>query len=211
MIRVFIVDDHAIVREGLSRLLARDETIEIAGEAGSVTEALSLVDDARPHIVVLDYCLGDGDGATICKAIAERAPSAAVIIHSGFLDEEKVRTCLNAGARGFVVKEASSEELVKAIKAVARGETFFDAEMSRKSTRPLFTAVGPLRRGSQVLSPGVRRVLKLAVDGHTNSEIASMTGLSVHTVKTDLSIAYRKLGVNDRSAAAAAAVRLGLA
>ena len=206
-LKIFLVDDYQIVRVGLVRLLSSHADFEVVGEASSAEEALAGIEATQPDVIVLDQRLPGMNAIELCRELAERRVSGAVVILSAYLDEASAWSCLAAGARGYVLKDAKSTELLLAIRAAARGEMHLDPKVAA-------TVVGWAARsgGTQgrVLTPAVLRVLRLAIDGHSNAQIARMTKLSQHTVKAQLATAYRKLGVRDRTEAAAVALRKGL-
>jgi DNA-binding NarL/FixJ family response regulator len=204
-IRVFVVEDHEIDRTGLQWLLNQERDMEVVGEAGTIKEARAALDGTDADVLVLD---NQSDAIAFCRELAERRMPAAVVIYSATLNDETAWSCISAGARGFVTKNASTTLLKQAIREAARGLTFLDPKVAGKLAAVRAKSGGGRR--TPILSPAVMRVLKLAIEGNTNIQIATQTGVSVHTVKSQLSTAYRKLNVRDRAEAAAAAIRLGL-
>lgn len=205
-ITVFLIDDHDLVREGLKLILGREPDIAVVGDARSAEEALESLDDADPAVIVLDYRLGGMDGAALCREIAERRFRGRVVILSAYMDEDVVEAALLAGARGYVVKDVEAAELKRAVRAVARGETVIDPKVAGRVLSHRRLAAGR-QEGLRSIEMSI---LRLLVQGMSNGEIARVTGLSHHTVKSYLSTIYEKFGVNRRAAAIAVALRRGI-
>lgn len=205
-IRIFLVDDHDVVREGLIAILGREADFEIVGEAKTAEEALELLQRLEADVIILDYRLPGMNGLDLCREIAERRMSMRVIILSAFIERNIVRASLMAGARGYVVKDVEARELKRTIRAVARGETMVDPKAA-----PLVGSLGTsLQEVSlPVLRPSLLRVLRLLCDGKSIAEIADSLDLSIETVKTYIKTIYLQLGVNNRTEAAAVALRRG--
>jgi DNA-binding NarL/FixJ family response regulator len=204
-IRILVVDDHAVVREGLSSMLAKCEDFEIVGKAASGAEGLDLAAELRPDIMLLDLQMPDMHGLEVLERLKGRPHAPRVIVLSVVDDEDLVASAVRAGVQGYVLKSASRADLVSAIRHVARGGQRFDevvvkallAEQSRNDT-------------PELLTDRERDVLRLVAAGSSNKQIAEQLYLSVSTVKTCLDDAYRRLGVSDRAHAVAVALRLGL-
>lgn len=200
-IRVFLIDDHEVVLEGLGVTLAREPDIEVVGLARDAFGALERIAPAHPDVVVLDHHLPGGDGATLCREIAESGLGAQVVMLSAFADEESVLTALRSGARAYVSKESGLSALAEAVRDVARGEGGVDPRIE-----PSARSVG--HGGS--LRYTERQLLRLLADGLTNAEIAVATGLTRETVKSYLRDLYMKLSVRNRAEAVAVAARGGI-
>lgn len=207
-IRVLVVDDHPLVREGLIAILGAEPDFEIAGEAASGETALELLLHIQVDVLVTDFRLPGMDAAALCRAIAEIGYGADIVVLSAFLDEDAVYAALMAGARAYVVKDVDAEELKRAIRVVARGETSVDSKVTgriigwaAKAERP---SIGPQLRASEL------HVLQLLAHGKTTAQIAKEAGLRPATVKSYLSEMYFKLGVKTRAEAVAVAFRHGL-
>ena len=203
MISIYIVDDHEIVIAGLVALLSRESDFDVVGHSSSADAARKDIPQARPNVVILEHALSDSQGLELCRELTDQH-GASVVVHSAFLDDESARACVNAGAKALVSKDSESAVLRKAIRAAARSESYFDPALSPALTLHVE------KPGAYMLSPAVRAVLKLAIEGRTNAEIADELGVTINTVKSQLATAYRRLGVQDRSQAAAAAMRMNL-
>lgn len=206
-IRVFLIDDHDVVREGLVSILGHEPDIQIVGEADSAEEALHKLPEADPDVVILDYRLPGMNGSDLCREIAERRLRAQVVMLSAYLDESIVDAAMMAGARAYVVKDVEAGELKRAIRSAARGQTTVDPKVVG---RILSWAARLAPRAAQTLRPAEMQILRLLAEGKSNQQIAAVTGLSPNTVKSYLREIYAKLGANSRASAAAIALRRGL-
>jgi DNA-binding NarL/FixJ family response regulator len=212
--RVLIVDDHAVVRRGLRSILELENDIAVVGEAGGAADALRTVERTRPEVVLLDLKLspeGDADGLVVCSRILERRPRTGVVVLSTFLDEQLVAEALRRGARAYVLKDVDLSELVRIIRAVARGESGFD---SRSAAVVRALAAGRPATGTADERPALtereREVVKLIAEGLTNREIGETIFVSESTVKFHVRNVMRKLNVHHRAEVAYAGSRLGL-
>ena len=208
--RVLIVDDHAIVRRGLRSILELEQDIAVVGEAGAPAEALRTVERTRPEVVLLDLKLspaGDAEGLAVCSRILERRPGTGVVILSTFLDERLVAEALRRGAQAYVLKDVDLGELVRIIRAVARGESGFD---SRSAAVVRALAAGRPAAERPPLTDREREVVGLIAEGLTNREIGQAIFVSESTVKFHVRNVMRKLDVHHRAEVAYAASRLGL-
>lgn len=204
-IAVLLVDDHEVVRYGLRSLLARERTIDVVGEAGSAAEAIVEATRRRPDVVVLDVRLPDASGIEACREIRAASPETQVIMLTSYADDEAVFASIMAGASGYLLKEARGQELVRAIEAVARGQSLLDPAVTEKVLeRVKRLAAGPAPDDDEArLSPQQERVLALVADGKTNKEIAAALGISDKTVKNYLAQVFEKLHLSRRAEAAA--------
>lgn len=212
--RVLIVDDHAIVRRGLRSILELEQDIAVVGEAGGRADALRTVERTRPEVVLLDLKLsadGDADGLAVCSQILERRPGTGVVVLSTFLDEQLVAEALRRGAQAYVLKDVDLSELVRIIRAVARGESGFDSR-SAAVVRGLAAGTPAARAGNggPALTDREREVVRLIAEGLTNREIGEAIFVSESTVKFHVRNVMRKLDVHHRAEVAYAASRLGL-
>lgn len=207
MIRVFLVEDHPVVREGLIRILQQEGDLEVIGSALLAEEALSLLPRADPDVIVLDYRLPDATGDEVCREIARLRLRGQVVVLSAYIEDEVVRACLFAGARGYVVKDVAPTVLIEAIRSAARGETTIDPKVAGKVVG---WAAATRQAAGASLRPVEVRVLRLLCEGKSNGEIASHVGISINTVKAYLKKVYRMLGVAGRAEAVAVALRKGL-
>lgn len=203
-IRVLVVDDHAIVREGLKMVLERDPTIRIEGEAGTAQAALDEARKLKPDVVLLDIRLPDGDGIQVCGDILEQSPQTRVLFLTSYADDDTVLGAILAGAHGYLIKEIGVDTLVESIKRVAAGESILDPAATRRVLTWVKTHGGASPDAArEALSVQEQRVLALVAEGKTNKEIAADLGLSPKTVKNYLSTIFQKLQVTRRSQAAA--------
>jgi DNA-binding NarL/FixJ family response regulator len=203
-VRILLVDDHEVVREGLRALLARTEGFQIVGQAGSVAESLAEAARTRPDIVVMDVRLPDGSGIEACREIRESLPGTRVIILTSYADDDAVFASILAGASGYVLKQTRGRALTEAIEAAARGESLLDPGITQKVMERLRSATE--RRATDpldALNEQEHKILLLIAEGKTNKEIAAEIFLSDKTVKNYVSSILTKLNLRRRSEAAA--------
>ena len=205
-IRVLVVDDHAVVREGLRRFLELQDGIEVAGEAADGREAVAAAERLEPDVVLMDLVMPEMDGVAAMRALRERVPGARAIVLTSFLDEDKLMPALRAGAAGYLLKDARPHELARAVRAAHAGEALIDPVVAAQLVETLAHDGEPLDR----LTPREREVLELLGRGFANKRIALELELSEKTVKTHVGHVLEKLGVSDRTQAAVVAVRAGL-
>jgi two-component system, NarL family, response regulator DevR len=204
-IRVFLVDDHEVVRRGVAEVLEDDPDLTVAGEAGSVAEALARVPAVRPDVVLIDMRLPDGDGAALCRELRERVPGLRCIVLTSYSEQDALEAAIRSGASGFLLKQVRGPALVSAVRTVADGGTSFDdvgPAMSR--SRP---AAGGTER-LDLLTDQERSVLRLIGEGLTNRQIGQRMGLAEKTVKNYTSHLLAKLGLERRTQAAILATEL---
>jgi DNA-binding NarL/FixJ family response regulator len=207
-IRVLLVDDHAVVREGLRTFLELQEGIEVVGEAGDGREAIAAAARLRPDVILMDLVMPRLDGVTAMRTLRERVPDARVIVLTSFVDDDKLLPALRSGAAGYLLKNAQPQELARAVRAAHAGEAVLDPVVAARLVETL-AANGdeqPLGR----LTSREREVLVLIARGFPNKRIARELELSEKTVKTHVGHVLAKLGVADRTQAAVIAVRAGL-
>jgi len=203
-IRLMIVDDHPVVRDGLRGMLANDPELDVVGEASDGAEALGLVEALRPDVILMDLRMPRMGGAAAIKALAERGAEARVLVLTTYDTDRDVVPALEAGATGYLLKDAPRDELVRAIRAAARGESVLAPSVAAR-------LVSQLRSPEpDALSDRELEVLRLISRGETNAGAAARLFISEATVKTHLLHIYAKLGVNDRAAAVATAYERGL-
>ncbi|MFF6996328.1 response regulator [Streptomyces sp. NPDC008313] len=210
-IRVFLLDDHEVVRRGLSDLLDAEADIHVAGEAGTVAQALVRGPALRPHVAVLDVRLPDGDGITVCRELRDSMPDLAVLILTSFDDEDALLDAIMAGASGYVLKQIKGSDLVSAVRTVASGQSMLDPATTARLMRSL--RADPVETPEVApelarLSPREQDILALVGDGLTNREIGAKLYLSEKTVKNHISRLLAKLGVQRRVQAAVLASHL---
>ena len=205
MIRLLIADDHAVVREGLQRLVATFEGVELVGAAANGQEAVDRCRAAEPDVLLMDIEMPVLDGIAATRAIAAVQPDVAVVVLTSFSDRDQILRALDAGAVGYLLKDAEPDEIAKAVRAAARGEAPLDPRAGRAllSAR---SASSPL----DGLSEREREVLRLVAQGLPNKLIARELSISEKTVKTHLTSVFRTIGVTDRTQAALWAERNGL-
>lgn len=205
-VRVFIIDDHPVVRAGLKELLRPSREIAIIGDAEDGGEAtIERLDQTRPDVVVLDIRLKRGNGIDVCRDIKSHFPNTGVILLSAFWDEALVRQALDAKADGYLLKDAEHLDLRKSICSVARGESFFDPTIAGAIVRQLH-----VEEQQSSTSERDRSMLGLVARGHTNREIGAALFLSPHTVRDRLSEIMEQLGARNRTEAAQLAAQRGL-
>lgn len=204
-IRVLVVDDHAVIREGLASILAREADIEVVGLAAGGREGLEQAARLHPDVVLLDMQMPDLHGLDVLARMATGAPSPRVIVLTAHDDDELVVNAVRGGAQGYVLKSASRDELVAAIRHVAAGGQRFDEVVVRA-----LLAQQERTGETPVLTDRELDVLRLVAAGFSNKEVAAHLYIGLTTVKTHLDDVYRKLGVSDRAHAVAVALRGGL-
>ena len=214
--RVLIADDQTIVREGLSTLLSLLPEIEVVGAATDGEEAVRLVVEQRPDVVLMDLRMPRCDGVEATRRIRELAPDTKVIVLTTYADDASVFAALQAGARGYLTKNASAAEIRNAITAVRGGEALLDPSVQRRLLDALATTPGAIPQAPPEelpdgLTPREAEVLRLMAAGRTNREIAADLVVSEGTVKTHVNRIFAKAGVRDRGQAVAYAYRHGLA
>ena len=205
-IRVLVVDDHAVVREGLRVFLELQDGIEVAGEAADGAEAVEAAERIRPDVVLMDLVMPRLDGLAAMRALRDRLPGVRVVVLTSFLDDNKILPALRAGAAGYLLKNAPPQEVARAVRAAHAGEAVLDPAVAARLLDALGGGAEPLDR----LTPREREVLELIGRGFPNKLIARELGLSEKTVKTHVGHVLAKLGVTDRTQAAVVAVRAGL-
>jgi DNA-binding NarL/FixJ family response regulator len=205
--RVFLLDDHEIVRRGLRELLEQEEGFEVVGEAGTAEEALQRVPPTQPDVALLDVRLPDGDGIEVCREIRSAHPEIRCLMLTSFADDEALFSAIMAGASGYLLKQVKGNDLVDAIRRVGEGESLLDPSMTAR-------VLERIRAGSEPqdelagLTEQERRVLDLIAEGLTNRQIGERMFLAEKTVKNYVSNLLAKLGMSRRSEAAAFAARL---
>jgi DNA-binding NarL/FixJ family response regulator len=205
-VRLVLVDDHSIVRQGLHSILDPDPGFEVVGEAGSGAEALRLIEAAQPDIVLLDLKLPDVDGVQLCRQIGRISPGTAAVILTAFIDQHLVDAAVRAGARGYLLKNAEDLHLAERLRAVVQGQVVVDPRAAAiltgfvRSSAPVF----------QSLTPRETEVLLTMALGLTNKEIAVKLDLSENTIKGYVKEILGKMGVRNRVEAIASARQNGL-
>lgn len=198
MIRVLVVDDQAVVRDGLVTLLSLIDGVEVVGEASDGSVGVALAAQLAPDVVLMDLRMPVLDGTGATAAIVAARPSTAVLVLTTYADDESILGALRAGARGYLTKDAGREELEAAIRSVASGQSTFAPEVGARLIGRLTGGV-PLSTRFPSLTPRELEVLALIANGLSNSEIAAATFISVATVKTHINSIFSKLGARDRA------------
>lgn len=206
-ITVAIIEDHPLFREALARTIGGHENMAVVGEAETGRAGIDLVRELRPRVCVLDLGLPDVEGATVLERLLADDPELSVLVLSGAWDSDVVYAMIEAGASGFELKTAGPAELAGAIEAVARGETVLPAELHGGLVEQIRARRSDRRPG---LSEREIEILRAVADGSSAAEIAASLNLAESTVKTHLTRIYDKLGVSERAAAVAQAIRSGL-
>ncbi|MGP4088463.1 response regulator [Streptomyces sp. KR55] len=203
-IRVFLLDDHEVVRRGVRDLLDDEPDISVVGEAGTVEQALVRVPALRPDVAVLDIRLPDGDGVTVCRELRSRMPELACLMLTSFDDEEALLDSIMAGASGYVLKQIRGSDLVSAVRTVARGQSLLDPSATTRLMARLRGGQQPEPEpdGLPGLTDREREILALIGEGLTNRQIGQRLYLAEKTVKNHISRLLAKLGVERRIQAA---------
>ncbi|WP_091944751.1 response regulator transcription factor [Trujillonella endophytica] len=205
-VRVFLVDDHEVVRRGVAEVLEDDPGITVVGEAGSVAEALARVPAVRPDVTVVDMRLPDGDGAEVCRRLRERVPGLRCLVLTSYADAEAVAAATAAGASGYVLKQVRGAALVHAVRTVAAGGTHYG--VAPPPMAPPRPRDSDRARRLATLTEQERSVLRLIGEGLTNRQIGERMGLAEKTVKNYTSHLLAKLNLERRTQAAILATEL---
>lgn len=203
-IRVMLVDDHRIVREGLAYMLDAIESVTLVGEAGSGAELFAVVEEVHPEIILLDVHMPDMSGLEVLEVLRRRHPDVKVIMLSMHDQAAYVQQAIQLGALGYLLKSTGLDELVRALELVATGRPFIQGELASALVTPISEPDVPH------LSPRELEVLRLLAQGSENKQIARLLGVSEATVKTHIKALYGRLGVRSRAEATATSLRLGL-
>ena len=209
--RIILVDDHEVVRLGLKSLLERHPQFEVVGEAGSAREALEQFESLKPDVVVMDIRLPGTSGIDACEQIVNQFPETKVLMLTSYAEDEMLFSAIRAGASGYVLKQIGSEDLIKAIESVGRGEALLDPAVTQRVFQEVRRAVKEEEASAfSHLSQQEKHVLLLVSEGKTNREIAKNLFLGEGTVRNYVSSILSKLSVNNRAEAAAYAVQHSL-
>jgi two-component system, NarL family, response regulator LiaR len=209
-IRVLIVDDHAVVREGLRTFLELQDGIEVVGEATNGEEALDRVADQRPDVVVMDLVMPKLDGVGAMRELQRRGSPTRVLVLTSFLDDERLMPAIEAGAAGYLLKNVDPAELARAVRAAHAGEAMLDPGVAARLVERIAGRERAVSTGVDELTRREREVLEWIAQGHSNKQIARELGVAEKTVKTHVGHLLAKLGVADRTQAALLAVKEGL-
>jgi DNA-binding NarL/FixJ family response regulator len=206
-VRVFLLDDHEIVRRGVRELLEAVDDFEVVGEAGTAEEALDRIPPTKPNVAIIDMRLPDGNGVEVCREVRSREPDVQCLILTSYADDEALFDAIMAGAAGYLLKQIKGTDLVDAIRRVASGQSLLDPEVTAR-------VLERLRKGEEEdermarLTDQERKILDLIAEGLTNRQIAERMFLAEKTVKNYVSNLLAKLGMERRTEAAVFAARL---
>ncbi|GIM91746.1 response regulator [Paractinoplanes toevensis] len=203
-IRIVLVDDHPVVRMGLRGMLDAEPDLQVVGEAGSGAAGVELAAAERPDIVLMDLRMPDGDGVSATERILATVPGTRVMVLTTYESDRDILRAIEAGASGYLLKDATPQELADAVRAAARGETVLAPSVASTLVRQVRRPAPP------ALSAREAEVLRLVAQGHTNADIGKRLFISEATVKTHLLRVFNKLDVADRTAAVTTAMRHGL-
>jgi DNA-binding NarL/FixJ family response regulator len=209
-IRVLLVDDHAVVREGLRTFLDLQDGLDVVGEAEDGEQAVSEAERLRPDVILMDLVMPNLDGVGAMRALRERLPGARVIVLTSFADDERLLPAIQAGAAGYLLKNVQPKELARAVRAAHAGEALLDPVVAARLVEAIAQPSQHAEPDAERLTPREREVLELIGGGLSNKRIALELGVSEKTVKAHVGHLLAKLGVADRTQAALYAVRAGL-
>jgi two-component system response regulator DegU len=208
-IKVMIVDDHNLVREGLKAVFSQGDEIEVVGEAGSGEQAIEMVDQVKPDVILMDISMPGMNGIQATKAIRDKHPDSKIVILTMLDQEGYVYEAIKAGATGYMLKSTSSDELVNAIQTVNEGKALLHPDATAQLLKE-FVSLAQNKAKDYGLSNREMEVLQLLSEGKTNKEIAKALWISEQTVKTHVAHIFDKLGTSDRTETVAQALRTGL-
>lgn len=207
VVRVFLLDDHEVVRRGVSALLETEPDIEVVGEAGTAEQAMARIPALEPDVAILDVRLPDGDGVTVCREMRSRLPHVQCLMFTSFADDDALFDAVMAGAAGYVLKQVHGTDLIGAVRALAEGKSLLDPESTARMLarlRDRATRADPLA----ALTDQERRILDLIGEGLTNRQIGERMFLAEKTIKNYVSNLLAKLDMNRRTQAAALSAQL---
>ena len=209
-VRLLLADDHTMLRQSLRRTM-EDEGLEVVGEAADGEEAARLAEELHPDVVLMDVSMPVLDGVEATRLITERTPGVAVVMLTMHADADVVARAIKAGAAGYLVKDCTTEELVRTVRQAASGETVLSADLAASMLEEMRTPAPPAQPAVEsVLSKREEEVLQLIAEGASTNEVAAQLYISVKTVKNHLASIYEKLDARDRTQAVLMAVRMGI-
>jgi two-component system response regulator DevR len=205
--RVFLLDDHEVVRTGIRSLIDEEDDLEVVGEASTAEQALNRIPAVKPDVAVLDVRLEDGNGVAVCREIKSRMPELGCLMLTSFADDEALFAAIMAGASGYVLKQIRGNALLDAIRRVGAGESLIDPSLTRRVMERLRSGPEQDERIAR-LTPQEHKILELVAEGKTNRQIGEALFLAEKTVKNYVSNMLAKLGMQRRTEAAVFAARL---
>jgi two-component system, NarL family, response regulator LiaR len=208
VIRILLVDDHAVVREGLRTFLSLQDGLEVVAEAGDGEAGVRAAEQHRPDVILMDLVMPRLDGVGAMRELRRRLPEARVIVLTSFAEDERILPAVQAGAAGYLLKDAEPREIARAIRAAHEGQALLDPGVAARLVAAIAQPAG--RAAPEMLTPREREVLALIARGYANKRIALELGISEKTVKAHVGHLLAKLGVTDRTQAALHAVSAGL-
>lgn len=209
-IEIFLVDDHAIVREGLRAVIGHEPDLSIVGEASDGEEAITLVRRLKPDVILMDLLMPKKGGIDAIREILEENPQQKILVLTSFAEVDRILPAIRSGALGYIIKNSSSNELMKAIRDVANGAVYMQPEIARQLFHGLSNNQEPQKQPQDELSAREIEILKLVANGMTNEEIGDRLSISSRTVGVHVTHILEKLGINNRTQAALFALRSGL-
>ncbi len=207
-IKIFLLDDHEMVRRGLRDILTTEDDLEVVGEAGTVTEGVKGIVELKPDVALVDVVLPDGNGVEVCEALARHAPDVRILVLTSFSDDDTLFAAINAGAAGYVLKRVGSSELVRSVRGVHAGQSLVDPRLTDRMFDRLRSGQSDDEERMSELTERERGLLELVAEGLTNRQIGDRLHLSEKTVKNYVSTMLKKLGMDTRTEAAVFATQL---
>jgi DNA-binding NarL/FixJ family response regulator len=207
MIRILLVDDHRIVREGLASMLSTQADLCVVGEAATGREALASIQRLQPDIILLDLEMPDLDGVAVLEQMQPKFSSIHVIVLTAYGSEERILDAVRAGARGYLLKSAGLDEVLRAVRVVAEGGSLLEPMVTTRLLGSVERMLKGNRHGEEILTEREREILTLIARGFSNKAIGEELGLAERTVKFCATVIFRKLGVANRAEASAVALR----
>lgn len=207
-IRVYLLDDHEMVRRGLRDVLSAESDMEVVGEAATVTDGVVGISHTNPDVALVDIVLPDGSGVEVCEAVKKLSPGVKTIVITSFSDDNTLFAAISAGAAGYLLKRVTGDELVRSIRAVNDGQSLVDPRLTDRMFDRLRTGQSDDEERLAGLAERERRLLELVAEGLTNRSIGERLHLSEKTVKNYVSALLRKLGMDTRTEAAVFAAQL---
>jgi two-component system, NarL family, response regulator DegU len=208
-VRLLLADDHTMLRQSLRRTM-EDEGLEVVGEAGDGDEAARLAEELRPDVVLMDVSMPVLDGVEATRLITQHSPGVAVVMLTMHADADVIARAIKAGAVGYLVKDCTTEELVRTVLQAANGETALSADLAASMLAEMKSPAPPQAAAPSVLSKREEEVLQLIAEGASTNEVAAQLYISIKTVKNHLASIYEKLDARDRTQAVLMAVRMGI-